>query len=131
MILTDSHGLPLAVDVGSARPHEVTLIEPLISKCPLRRRVRRLLYDRAADSPRLRQSLRKRGIDLICPDRLFRRTRTQDLRKMRRHRRRWRIERTISWLRNYRRLVTRYDRLIQNFLGFVQLGCLMIVLRRI
>jgi transposase len=130
MILTDAHGLPLAVDVTSARPHEAKLIEPLIRKCPLRNRLRRLLYDRAADSPRLRNRLAQRGIDLICPDRSCRRTKTQDLRKLRRHRRRWRVERTISWLRTYRRLVTRYDQLIQIFLGFVQLACLMIVLRR-
>jgi transposase len=130
MLLTDGQGLPLAVDVASARPHEVALIEPLIRRCPLRNRLRRLLYDRAADSQALRKRLAQRGIELICPDRSCNRTKRQDLRKLRRHRRRWRVERTISWLRSYRRLVTRYDQLIQIFLGFVQLACLMIVLRR-
>jgi transposase len=130
MILTDGRGLPLAVDVGSARPHEVALIEPLIQKCPLRKHLRRLLYDRAADSQALRKRLAQRGIDLICPDRSCNRTMRQDRRKLRRHRRRWRVERTISWLRSYRRLVTRYDQLIHIFLGFVQLACLTIVLRR-
>jgi transposase len=130
MLLTDGRGLPLAVDVASARPHEVALIEPLLRQCPMRSRLRRLLYDRAADSQALRTRLAQRGIDLICPDRLCNRRARQDRRKLRRHRRRWRVERTISWLRSYRRLVTRYDRLLHIFLGFVQLACLMIVLRR-
>lgn len=130
MLLTDGNGLPLAVDVGSARPHEATLIEPLIQKCPHRKRLKRLLYDRAADSRALRKRLARRRIDLICPDRSCNRTKRQDGRKLRRHRRRWRVERTISWLRSYRRLVTRYEQHVQIFLGFVQLACLMIVLRR-
>ena len=130
MILTDGRGLPLAADVASARPHEVTLIEPLIDQCPLRSRMQRLLYDGAADSDPLRARLAQRGIELICPNRGYKRHKSQDLRKLRRIRRRWRIERTIGWLRGYRRLVTRYEHLAQIFLGFVQLACLMIVLRR-
>src|SRR5262245_181742 len=37
MVLSDGHGLPLAINVASARPHEVTLIEPLLESCSLRR----------------------------------------------------------------------------------------------
>jgi transposase len=130
MVLSDGHGLPLAIDVASARPHEVTLIEPLIERCPLRRNIRRLIYDRAADSEPLRARLLSRGIELICPNRWYKRRKTQDLRKLRRHSRRWKIERTISWLRHFRRLVTRYELHASMFLGFNQLACLMIVLRR-
>ena len=117
MILADGQGLPLAADVTSARPHEVTLIEPLIDQCPLRGRMQRLLYDGAADSDPLRTRLAQRGIELICPNRWYKRRKSQDLRKLRRIRRRWRIERTISWLRGYRRLVTRYEHLAQIFLN--------------
>lgn len=130
MVLTDAHGLPLAADVASARPHEVTLIEPLIANCPLRTHLKRLIYDRAADSDPLRRWLAARGIELICPNRSYKRNKTQDLRKLRRSRRRWRIERTNGWLRGYRRLVTRYEHLAQIFQGFVELACLMIVMRR-
>jgi transposase len=54
---------------------------------------------------------------------------TQDGRPLRRYRRRWIVERLMAWLQNYRRLVTRYEYHAANFLGFVQLGCVMILLR--
>ena len=131
MVLADSHGLPLGAHIASASPHEVTLIEPLLEQRRLRCLPRHLLYDCAADSDPLRERLRRRGIHLVCPHRVNRvKPRTQDRRRFRRYRRRWRIERSISWLQNFRRLVTRYEYHAQLFLGFVQLACLLIVMRR-
>ncbi len=46
-----------------------------------------------------RAKLRAKGWDLVCPHRKGRkRTKTQDGRKLRRYRRRWKIERTVAWL---------------------------------
>ena len=45
--------------------------------------------------------------------------------------RRWRVERLFAWLQNYRRLVTRYERHAENFLGFVYLGYICILLRHL
>jgi transposase len=131
MILADGGGLPLAAHVTSASPHEINLIEPLLERRRLRRMPKRLLYDLAADGDRLRERLARRGVDLICPHRRNRTApRIQDGRKLRRYRHRWKIERSISWLQGFRRLVTRYEYHDYLFLGFVQLACLMIVLRR-
>ena len=131
MVLVDGRGLPLGVDTASASPHEVTLIEPLLDKRVLRRRPRRLLYDAAADSDPLRDRLRRRGIDLICPHRKNRKKpTTQDGRKFRRYRHRWSVERSISWLQDFRRLVTRYEYHDYLFHGLVQLACMAIVLGR-
>jgi len=44
--------------------------------------------------------------------------------------RRWKIERLFAWLLNYRRLTNRWERHATNFLGFVQLGCICILLRQ-
>jgi transposase len=72
----------------------------------------------------------ERRIEMIAPHRRRRRRpRTQDGRALRRYRRRWKIERLFAWLHNFRRLVTRYERHAANFLAFVQLGCIMILLR--
>lgn len=131
MVHSDGNGLPLGVHVTSASPNEVTLIEPLLEKRQLRRLPKRVLYDLAADSDPLRTRLLSRGIELVCPHRANRvKPPTQDGRKLRRFRRRWKIERSISWLQNFRRLVTRYEYHARLFLGFVQLACLVIVLRR-
>ncbi len=131
MLLADGGGLPLSAGVHSASPAEVRLIEPLLAKRVLRRRPKRLIYDKAADCDALRIRLAKRGIDLICPHRKNRvRPKLQDGRKLRRYKRRWKIERSISWLFNFRRLVVRYEHHAHLFFGFVQLACLYNTLRR-
>jgi transposase len=131
MVLVDGAGLPLAVDIDSASPAEVSLIEPLLDEAVTPYVPGRLVYDRAADSDPLRQRLASRGIELICPHRRGRvRPATQDGRPLRRFRRRWIIERTIGWLQNFRRLVTRYEYYSFLFHSFAKLACMMIVLRR-
>jgi transposase len=131
MLLVDGSGLPLSVGIDSASPAEITLIEPLLDRALTRYVPSRLIYDRAADSDPLRERLRARDIELICPHRRKRvRPPTQDGRALRRYRKRWIIERTIGWLQTFRRLVTRYEYYSFLFQGFAQLACLLIVLRR-
>jgi transposase len=131
MVLADGRGLPLGAEIASASPHEVKLIEPLLDQRILPIKPRRLIYDLAADSDPLRTRLAKRGIELVCPHREIRKKPpTQDGRKLRRYRRRWKIERSIGWLQNFRRLVTRYEYYAHLFHGFVQLACLIVVMRR-
>ena len=48
---------------------------------------------------------------------------------LRRYVRRWKIERLFAWLLNYRRLTTRWERHAENYLGFLYLGCICILLR--
>jgi hypothetical protein len=63
----------------------------------LRRRIRRLMYDKALDSDIIRAKMSKRGVDLICRHRRNRsRKRIQDGCKARRLRKRWYVERTIA-----------------------------------
>lgn len=91
----------------------------------------RLVGDKAYDSDALDQKLADvYDIELIAPNRQ-RRSQTQDGRKLRRYRRRWRVERLFAWMHHFRRLVTRWEYHIENFLGFVQLACLHILLRHL
>lgn len=132
MAVADGAGLPLAIHVGSAAPHEVTLVEATLDACFAPALPERLIGDKAYDSDPLDRRLQsERGITLIAPHRRDRRRRTQDGRPLRRYRRRWLIERLQAWLQNYRRLVIRYEYHLENFLGFVQLGCILILLRHL
>ena len=140
MVLSDGHGIPLTVLTKSASVHEVKLIEPLVKQVRIPRRGRgrpkkrlgRLIYDKAADSDPLRKRLKARGTDLIAPHRSGRvKPPMQDGRKLRRYRRRWKIERTNAWIQNFRRLVVRYDRKIEMFDAFLQLGCTIITLNKL
>lgn len=76
--------------------------------------------------------LAERGVELICPHRVNRsKPKLQDGRKLRRYRRRWKIERTFAWLQNYRRLVVRYERKPELFQAFVHVACILITLKRL
>ena len=131
MLLVDGAGTPLGASIANARRNEVLLIEELLDRQLLAPRPQRLIYDRAADSDGLRNRLAVRGIELICPHRRGRkRPKTQDGRKLRRYRRRWKIERSISWLGAFRRLLVRHEYYAHLFFGFLQLACLYTVLRR-
>lgn len=41
------------------------------------------------------------------------------------------IERFFAWMKSFRRIIIRYERLPSTYLGFVQLGCILILLRRV
>ena len=131
MAVADRTGLPLAVSVGSASPHEVTLVEMTLDTLFVPALPERLIGDRAYDSDPLDSRLRARGIEMIAPHRRNRkRPATQDRRPLRRYKRRWKVERLFAWLQNYRRILIRHERHLENYLGFVQLGCIIILLRR-
>jgi len=131
MVLIDGNGIPLGSIISTASRNDVRLIEDLIDNRTLRRKVKRLIYDKAADSDPLRSRLKKRGTELITPHQKGRKKRpTQDGRKLRRYRRRWKVERTIAWIKNFRRTLTRFEFYAHLFHGFVKLACLMVVLRQ-
>ncbi|HEY6535769.1 MAG TPA: hypothetical protein VIY08_08265, partial [Candidatus Nitrosocosmicus sp.] len=44
---------------------------------------------------------------------------------------RWVIWRTNSWLNKFRKLFTRYEKNVENYLGLIQLSCCMIIYRKI
>jgi transposase len=132
MALSDGHGLPLALHVASASPHEVTLVDATLDACFLDTLPPRLIGDRGYDSDRLDAHLRATyDIELIAKHHPHRRHRTQDGRPLRRARRRWKIERLFAWLHNYRRVVTRWERHAANFLGMIQLAAAVILLRHL
>ncbi len=67
---------------------------------------------------------------MIAPHRKNRKKpKTQEARKLRRYNRRWKVERIFAWLGNFRRLVVRYERGAENYLGFVRLACVVILMR--
>jgi transposase len=99
---------------------------------PEGRKINRLIGDRAYDSEALRSRLAAMEIDLICPHRRNRkRPKLQDGRKLRRYRKRWKIERFFAWLGTSRRLVVRWDRDPEIYRAFFHVACIMILVRRL
>jgi transposase len=129
MAVADRHGLPLAVDVASASPAEVKLVISTLEGRFLPDLPERLIGDKAYDSDPLAAQFAEGRIEPI-PHRSNRKVKTQDGRPLRRYRGRGRIERLFAWLYRFRRLVNRWEYDVVNFLGFPQLVCIVILLRR-
>lgn len=126
-IITDAHGIPWAIVLTGANTHDVTQLIPLVDGIrPVsgkrgrpRQRPERVQGDRGYDSEPHRNSLRQRHIEPVLAKRntehgsglgVFR----------------WVVERTLSWLHQFRRLRTRYDRRADIHEAFMSLGCAMI-----
>jgi transposase len=134
MAIAERAGLPIALWIGSASPHEVKLVGRTLNHRFTADQPQRLIGDKAYDSDKLDTQLwRRRKIEMIAPHRFNskrKRPVTQDGRQLRRYCRRWKIERLFAWLHNFRRVVVRWEYLPANYLGFIQLACALILLRQ-
>jgi transposase len=129
-LITDSAGVPLAISLTGGNRNDVTQLLPLVDGVgPVsgkvgrpRKRSDRLLADRGYDFDKYRRELRKRGVKPIIARRGA--EHGSGLGKQR-----WVVERSFAWLHNFRRLRTRYERLPELHLAFMQLGCAVICQR--
>ncbi len=141
MVVSDGQGVPLAVHIDSASPAEVKLLDVSIEAIAVRRSgmpgrprrySKRIIADKAYDCNKIRKSLADRGVYPVIPARSNNRKAThQDGRSLRRYKHRWKIERTISWIQNYRRVVVRYERYAHLFQAFVYLACALITIKKL
>ena len=132
MAIADRNGLPVAICTDSASPAEVKLVHRTLEQRFIADVPERLVGDKAYDSDPLDEEvLNQFGTEMIAPHRQGRRTDTvtQDGRALRRAKRRWKVERLFAWLYNFRRLVVRYEYHAENYHGFVQLACVIVLLR--
>ncbi len=133
MVLVDAQGLPVAVTTGSASPHESRAAQGLFDFMLTKAPPERIIGDRAYDSDRLDEEMAKHGIEMIAPHRSNRKPEnvTQDGRPMRRYARRWTVERTISWMQNFRRLCIRWEKSTALYQGLLHLTCALMLLKRV
>ena len=131
MAIVDRHGLPLSVSTHAANHHEVTLVQLSFDFYMIEAKPENLIGDKAYDSDALDESLKQQGVEMISPHRSNRTLKTQDGRRARRYARRWLVERYFAWLQWKRRLVVRWEYYASNFLGFVELASITMLLKRI
>ena len=130
MILVDAKGLPVAACSTPANPAESHLIQQLFAFMIVQSTPARVIGDKAYDSDRLDELLAAQGVEMIAPNRLNR-SQTQDRRALRRSKRRWRVERTIAWLQNYRRLCIRWEKSHLAFQGFLHMACALLLIKEV
>ena len=123
-LLVDGNGSPLVVILSAANEHDVTKLVALVTAIPPiagrvgrpRFRPKCIYGDRAYDSPPHRRYIHALGI------------RTKLAKKGVAHgtglgKIRWVVERTISWLHQYRRLRVRFERRADIHQAWLYLAC--------
>jgi transposase len=131
LAIVDRNGLPLSVSTHAANHHEVTLVQLSFDFYMIEAKPEKLIGDKAYDSDALDETLKGQGVEMIAPHRSNRTLKTQDGRALRRYQRRWLVERYFAWLQWKRRLLVRWEYYAENFLGFVQLASITMLLKRI
>ena len=129
-IITDANGVPLATTLTGANRHDVTQLLPLVLAIPPisgktgrpRRRPERVQGDRAYHSDQHRNALVRVGIEPVLARRGV--AHGSGLGTYR-----WVVERTLSWLHQFRRLRVRYERRADIHEAFMTLGCVIICWR--
>jgi transposase len=139
-VVVDGKDVPVGVQLASAQIAECRLAESTLQQVRVPRtergrplsNQRRVIADRGYDSDALRTRFKQPGTELIIPYRKnIRNRRFEDKRKLRRYRKRWKIERTNAWLQNFRRIQVRYDCILTVFQSFLHFACLLITLRHL
>jgi transposase len=133
--VVEASGLPIGVATDGAGVPETVLAGVALGDIPAAVPVPvgvPVVADRAYDSDPLRERLAEEGFILVSPHRKGRkRKRTADGRRLRRYKRRYVVERSFAWLHSYRRVVTRYERRMDLYDGFVHMACAFICLNRL
>jgi transposase len=146
-ILTDENGIPLSAIISSASTHDIKLVTDVIDNSVIKRtfvsnkpkkgkrqKHNHLCLDRAYQSKQIEQEIIKRGYVPHIP---YKRKRGQMINNTNQKRyhpsknKRWVVERTNSWHNRFRKLFTRYEKKVENYLGLVQLSCSIIIYRKI
>jgi transposase len=153
-ILTDKKGIPLSAVISSASTHDIKLVTDVVDNAVIKRpppsyktkttgrgrKLQHLCLDKAYNSQPQEQELIKRGYVLHIPPKRKGGVKEEQEAKItvqhcsnrKNHSaKRWVVERTNSWHNRFRKLLTRYEKKVENYLGLVQLSCCMIIYRKI
>jgi putative transposase len=143
-MLTDGAGIPLAVAVEGANRHDSRLLVATLDGIVVARPApgdereetssgQHLCLDAAYDSDEVRKELEARSYEHhISPAEKNKRSEREAARKHLDGRaRRWVVERTHSWLNRSRRLLVRWEKKTENYLGFIHLACAQLIFSKI
>lgn len=118
--------------------HDSTRLEPVLTKVKVRQkrgrpksRPKRLAGDKAYSSQSIRDFLKDRGIEAVIPHRDNEAARHDPDVPFDKatYKRRSIVEQTIGWLKECRRIGTRFEKLAINFLAMVKLAIIKRTLR--
>jgi transposase len=132
-LLVDGEGIPLAVAVDGANRHDVTLVQATLQEvmahrpAPADDEPQNMCLDKGYDSVKVEALLIEWGYTAHIRARGEEKEAKQKVPGYRA--RRWVVERTHSWMNRFRRLLIRWEKRADNYLGLLHLACAFITFR--
>jgi transposase len=133
-LVCDREGVPLAVDVSPGQRHESKWFERTMDSVRIPnararavRRPKRLGGDKGYSYPAIRRWLHRHRIDAVIPTRINQ-PRQETFDRVA-YRGRNIVERCVGWLKEARRVATRFEQLAETFLGMLRLAIIRRLLR--
>lgn len=130
-LLTDAHGIPLAIVIDGANRHDMKLAGPTLESLEVERPCLRAVWpqglcmDKGYDYPQIEQL----AVGLGYRPHIRSRGEQAQQQVAGTQARRWVVERTHSWLNRFRGLVIRWAKKAANHLAFLHLACAIITWR--
>ncbi len=127
-LLVDSDGTPLATILSSANKHDTSLLDSILAENPVNNgiyRKTRLLCDKGYVGGRQELTAVIHGYKPIFHPRKYHLDQLNPSQRKLLIQHRWKVERTISWLKSYRRIKYCYERSFGAYQAFLDLGCLL------
>ncbi|MQU04023.1 IS5 family transposase, partial [Pseudomonas sp. FSL R10-2245] len=132
-MLCDANGVPLRFLLSGGQASDIAYAQPLLDQACIpslrgrpRKRCRWLLADKGYDAEALRQYCDRYRMQPVIPLRSMKRKTKPGLPRLfdrPKYRQRNIIERMFGWLKENRRIVTRFDKLATSFAAMVSLAC--------
>ena len=130
--LIDGRGVPLATAVDGANVPDQKLVAETLDSLPIERPAatanepQNLCLDKGYAGAPVDREVRQRGYTPHVPRKANEPTRPTHRRGKAR---RWKVERTHSWLNRARRILIRWEKKVDNYLGFLHLRFAIITLK--
>jgi transposase len=132
-VLTEGHGVPIAVEIEGANRHDMKLTRSTLSgivvdrPAPTEAKPQGMCLDKGYDYQEVRDILHDFGFTAHI------RPRGEEAKAIKREAgfkaRRWVVERAHSWMNRFRRLLIRWDKKPANYLAFLHFACGLIAFR--
>ena len=123
--LTDGQGIPIGVIATAGQRNEAPEFENVMNACLINtfrknKRPEALAADKAYSSKAIRKYISKLGIEDVIPTR-SNETRNDAFDKNK-YRSRNIVERAIGWIKEFRRVATRYEKIVDNYMAMVKIA---------
>ena len=123
--LTDGQGIPIGVIATAGQRNEGPEFENVMQACLINtfrkaKRPKALAADKAYSSKAIRKYISKLGTEDVIPTRSNEKP-NDDFDKEK-YRARNIVERAIGWIKEFRRVATRYDKIVDNYMAMVKIA---------